>query len=58
MKKAIFAFVAAIGLALLHSNTRRNIEKQEQQHNGLVDLNVRLLMNSKSFVVDGSSTVQ
>lgn len=57
MKKAILAFVAAIGLALLHSNSRRLVEKKQHQDTSLVDMNVRLLMNAKSFEVPASNAL-
>jgi hypothetical protein len=50
VKKAILAFVAAIGLALLHSNTRRNLEKKEEQQTSLIDTNVNLPMKADTFV--------
>lgn len=57
MKKAILAFVTAVGLALLHSNSRRVIEKKQQQDSSLVDLNVRLFTSSGSFLAPASNTL-
>jgi hypothetical protein len=57
VKKAILAFVTAFGLALLHSNSRRMVEKKQQQDTSLVDLNVRLFTSSGSFVVPASNTM-